>query len=86
MTLTMALTFNFQAQILNLLYVSEKMDQLPWNKETNLSNVTIHFGLDHDIDLEFWMRIIWVIISQGNMVRLPQNEKHTYQLNARPQM
>ena len=58
MTLIMTLTLDLQGQILNLLYISQKRP-IARKQKTNLSkeywalNVTIHFGLDHDLDLEF---------------------------------
>ena len=50
------------------------------------SNVTIGFDLGHDLDLEFSRSNADLAISLPEMVRLPQNEKQTHQLNSRPQM
>ena len=48
--------------------------------------MTIGFDLGHDFDLEFSRSNAELTISLPKMVRLPQNEKQTHQLNSRPQM
>ena len=48
--------------------------------------MTSGFDLGHDLDLEFSRSNIEFAISQPKMVRLPRNEKQTYQLNSGAQM
>ena len=48
--------------------------------------MTIGFDLGHDLDLQFLWSNIELAISQPKLVRLPRNEKQTYQLILRPQM
>ena len=48
--------------------------------------MTIGFDLGHDLDLEFSRSNIEFAISQPKMIRLPRNEKRTYELNSRIQM
>ena len=48
--------------------------------------MTIGFDLGHDLNLEFSRFNIEFAISQPKMVRLPWNEKQTYQLNSRAEM
>ena len=85
------LTLNFEGQIWNLLYLSQKWSNCHKTKantsiELLASNVTIGFDLGHDFDFEFSRSNIKFAISQPKMVRLPWNEKQTYRLNFRPQM
>ena len=86
------LTVNFQGQIWNLLYLSQKMVRLPRNEKPNISieplgsNGTIRFDLGHDLDLEFSRSNIEFPISRPKMVRLPRNENQTYLLNPWAQM
>ena len=48
--------------------------------------MTIGFDLGHDLDLEFSRSNVEFAISQPKMVRLPRNEKQTYQLISRAQI
>ena len=45
--------------------------------------MTIGFDLGHDLDLKFSRSNMEFAISQPKMVRLPGNEKQTYQLNSK---
>ena len=45
--------------------------------------MTIGIDLGHDLDLEFSRSNMEFVISQPKMVRLPRNEKQTYQLNSK---
>ena len=46
----------------------------------------MRFDLGHDLDLKFSRSNMKFAISQPKMVRLPRNEKQTYQLNSRHEM
>ena len=88
--LTLALTLNFQGQILNWLYLSQKWFDCHETKSKHIDwtlgfNGTIGFDLGHDLDLEFSRSNIELAISQPKMVRLPRNEKQTHRLNSRLQ-
>ena len=61
-----------------------KMRKANISIELYASIVTIGFDLGHDLDLEF-LRSKEFAIPRAKMVWLPQNEKHTYRLNSRPQ-
>ena len=52
--------------------------------ELYASNATI--GFDRDLDLEFSRSNMKFAISCPKMIRLPQNQNHTYRLNSKPQM
>ena len=73
-------------------YISAKNGSIATKRKANISidlktsNVTIGFDLGHDLDLSFSRSNVELAISQPKMVRLPRNEKQTYQLNPRPQM
>ena len=87
----MTLTLNFQGQIRNLLYLSQKWSDCHKMKSKHIDwtlglKCDIRFDLDHDLDLEFSRSNMEYAISQPKMVRLPRNEKQTYQLNFRPQI
>ena len=89
--LTLALTLNFQGQILNWLYLSQKWSDCHEMKSEHIDwtlgwNGTIGFDLGLDLDLEFSRSNTELAISQPKMVRLPRNEKRTHRLNSRPQM
>ena len=91
LTLAMTLTLNFQGQIQNLLYLSQK-----WSNchETNSKHIDSTLGLKCDHRVWPWpwpwpwivkvkYRICYI---SAKMVRLPWNEKQTYRLNSRAQM
>ena len=69
-------------------YISAKNGPIAMKRKANISielygsNVTIGFDLGHDLDLEFSRSNMKFVISQPKMVRLPRNEKQTYQLNS----
>ena len=92
LTLAMTLTLNFQDQINDLLYLSQKWSDCQKNEKqtyrfnSKASNVAIRFDLGRDLDLEFSRSNMEFPIYQQKVVRLPRNEKQTYQLNSRPQM
>ena len=73
-------------------YISAKNGPIATKRKANIaielwgSNVTSGFDLGHDLDLEFSRSNIEFAISQPKMVRLPRNEKQTYQLNSGAQM
>ena len=89
LTLAMTLTLNFQCRIG---YISAKNGAIATKQKANISidlttsNMTIGFDLGHDLDLEFSRSNAELVISLPKMVRLPQNEMQTHQLNSRPQM
>ena len=85
---TVTLTFNFQGQIFNLLYLSQKWSDFHKQK----ANISIELKWDHWVWPWPWC---WpwifnvkygIALSQSKIVQLPQNEKQTYRLNFRPQM
>ena len=86
------LTFNFQGQIWNLLYLSQKLGRLPRNeKQTYRSNSrpqmwSMGLTLTMTLTFECWRSNVEFLISHPKMVRFPRNEKQTYWLNSRPQM
>ena len=87
----MTLTLNFQGQISNWLYLSQKWSDCHETKSKHSdwtlgSNKTIGFDLGLDLDLEYSRSNIELAISQPKMVRLPRNEKQTHRLNSRLQM
>ena len=73
-------------------YISAKNGPIATKQKVNISielwasNVTIGFDLGHNLDLEFSRSNMEFAISQPKVVRLPQNERQTYRLDARPQM
>ena len=73
-------------------YISAKYSLIARTWKANISielwvsNATIGFDLDHDLDLEFSRSNMEFAISQPVMFRLPLNKKQTYWLNSRPQM
>ena len=90
LTLAMTLTLNFQGQIWNLLYLSQKWSDCHGIKSKHIvelqGTVTIRFDFGHELDLGFSRSNMEFLISQSKVVRLPRNEKQTYRLNSRPQM
>ena len=91
LTLAMTLTLNFQGQIWNLLYLSQKWCDCHETKanisiDLKASNVTIGFDFGHDLDLEFSRSYMEIPISLPKMAWFPRNEKQTYRLNCRPQI
>ena len=80
----MTLTSNFQGQILDLLYLRKKMVRLPGNVKQIINWIrAIKVALTFDLQFSRWNVYSMGHIS-GKMVRSPQNEKLTYQFNARP--
>ena len=86
------LTLNFQGQIRNLLYLSQKWSDCHKTKSKHI-NWTLGLKCDHhlwpwpyDLDLEFSRSNTEFAISQPKFVWLPRNKKQTYRLNSRPQM
>ena len=73
-------------------YISAKSGPIATKRNASISidlktsNVTIRFDLCHDFDLEFSRSNAKLAISLPEIVGLPRNEKHTHQLNFRPQM
>ena len=87
----MTLTLNFQGQIQNLLYLSQKRSDCHETKSKYIDwtlglKCDIRFYLYHHLDLEFWRANIESAISEPKVVRLPRNEAQTYRLISRPQM
>ena len=83
---TVTLTFNFQGQIFNLLYLSQKWSE--WHKtDSKHINWTQMrpSGLTLAMTLKFQCQI-WNCSISVKMVQLPQNEKQIYRLKFRPQM
>ena len=87
----MTLTFNFQGQIWNLLYLSQRCSDC---HETKGKYIDWTFGLicDHPVWPCPWPWP-WIFkVKHGicyisaKMVRLPRNNKQTYLMNSRPQM
>ena len=73
LTLAMTLTLNFQGQIWNLLYLSQKWCDCHETKanisiDLKASIVTIGFDLGHDLDLEFSRSNMEFAISLSKMV------------------
>ena len=91
LTLAMTLTLNFQGQIWNLLYLSQKWSYCHEVKSKHI-DWTLGLKCDHRVWPWSWpwpwifKVIIEFPISQPKVVRLPRNEKQTYRLNSRPQM
>ena len=91
LNLAMTLTLNFQGQIWNLLYLSQK-----WSYCHKMKSKYIDSTLGLKCDHQFWLcPWPWLefsrvdkkfAISQPKVVQLPQNEKQIYRLNSRPQM
>ena len=73
-------------------YISAKNGPIATKRKANISidlktsNVAIGFDLGHDLDLKFSRSNMELAISLPKMVRLPQNEKQTHQLNSWLQM
>ena len=92
LTLAMTLTLNFQGQIWNFPYLSQKW---PDCHETKRKHIDWTLGLKcvHRVWPWPWpwpwiFKVKYGIsyISQPKGVRLPRNEKQTYRLKSRPQM
>ena len=91
LTLAMTLTLNFQGQMWNSLYLSQKWSDCQETKSK-------HIDWSQDLKCDHWVwpwTWHWSWISRSNMelaislpkmVRLPQNEKQTHRLNSWPQM
>ena len=87
----MTLTFSFQGQIWNLLYLSQK-----WSNCHETKSKRIDWTLRLKCDQQVWpwpWPWPWIFkVKYGiryisvKMVPLPRNEKQTYRLNSRPQM
>ena len=91
LTLAMTLTLNFQGQISNLLYLSQKWSDCYQTKSKHI-DWTLGLKCDHWVWPWPWPWP-WIFrsnmefpLSQPKVVRLPRNEKQTYWLNSRPQM
>ena len=92
LTLAMTLTLNFQGQIWNFLYLSQKWCNC---HETKSKHIDWSHGLKCDQWVWPWpwswpwiFKVKYGICyrSQPKVVWLPRNEKQTYRLNSRPQM
>ena len=91
LTLAMTLTLNFQGQISNWLYLSQKWSDCHETKSKHI-DWTLGFKGDHRVWPWPWPGP-WIFkVKYGigyisaKMVRLPRNEKQTHRLNFRPQM
>ena len=85
LTMAMTLTWNFQGQIWNLLYLSQKWSDRHKTKNKHTGNVcTLCFKCGHKIWpwLKFSRSNVKFAISQPKLVWLPLNEKQIYQLNS----
>ena len=90
----LTLTLNFQGQIWNLLYVTQKWFDWHKMKSKNMDS-TLDHKFEHQIwpwpwpwvlDLQFSRSNMKFAMSQPIMVQLPRNTKQTYQLNSSPYM
>ena len=85
----MTLTLNFQSQIWNLLYLSQKWSDCHETKSKHI-DWTLGLKCDHIVWLWPWpwpWRFkVKFAISLPKMARLPRNEKQTYRLNPGTQM
>ena len=90
----MTLTLNFQGQIWNLLYISQKWSDCHETKSKH-TDWTLGLKCDHWIWPWLWpwpwffkvkRSNMEFAISQAKMVRSPREEKQTYQLNSKLQM
>ena len=93
LTLAMTLTLIFQGQICNLLYLSPKWSDCHETKSKHI-DWTLGLKCDHQVWLWPWAwpwifkvkyGICYTYLNKKK-VRLPRNEKQTYQMNPRPQM
>ena len=89
LTLAMTLTLNFQGQIQNLLYLSQKWSGCHETKSKHI-DWTLGLKCDHRVWPWPWpwickvkYRICYI---SAKKVRMPRNEKQTYRLNSRAQM
>ena len=91
LTLAMTLTLNFQGQIQNLLYLSQKWSDC---HETKSKHIDWTLGLKCDHRVWFWpwpwpwifkvkYRICYISAQNG---QIASKQRQTYQLNSRPQM
>ena len=87
----MTLTLNFQGQISNWLYLSQKWSDCHKTKSKH-SDWTLGFKWNHRVWPWPWpwpwiFKVkYWIGYISAKMFRLPQNEKQTHRLNSRLQM
>ena len=88
LTLAMTFTLNFQGQIWNFLYLTQKWSYCHGKKSKHIywTPRPQMWLSGFDLDLEFSSSNMEFPISQPKVVRLARNEKQTYWLNSRPQM
>ena len=81
------LTLNFQGQIWNFIYLSQKWSDCHKTKSKHIDWTTgLKCDIGFDLGLECSRLNIEFAISQPKIVRFSRNEKQPYWLNSRPQM